>query len=94
MFATLKNIGTGSLALTKPTSKTRSNYLTKSLEEEAKKFARQKHKPATVKELTPRLYLAGQAMGGFLAAGRQTWRMQEIKKASYDWADYMLEDDT
>ena len=94
MFATLKNIGTGSLALTKPTSKTRSKYLTKSLEEEAKKFARKKHKPATVKELTPRLYLAGQAMSGFLAAGRQTWRMQEIKKASYDWADYMLEDDT
>ena len=94
MFETLKNIGTGSLALTKLTSKTRSKYLTKSLEEEAKKFARQKHKPATVKELTPRLYLAGQAMGGFLAAGRQTWRMQEIKKASYDWADYMLEDDT
>ena len=68
--------------------------MTKSLEEEAKKFARQKHKPATVKELTPRLYLARQAMGGFLAAGRQTWRMQEIKKASYDWADYMLDEDT
>ena len=68
--------------------------MTKSLEEEAKKFARQKRKPAKVKELTPRLYLAGQAMGGFIASGRQPWRMEEIRKASYDWADYMLEDDT
>ena len=68
--------------------------MTKSLEEEAKKFARQKRKPAKIKELTPRLYLAGQAMGGFITSGRQTWRMEEIRKASYDWADYMLEDDT
>ena len=68
--------------------------MTKSLEEEAKKFARQKRKPASVKELTPRLYLAGQAMSGFIGAGRQTWRMEEIRKASFDWADYMLEDDT
>ena len=93
MLKILKNIGTGSLALIKPTSKTRSKYLTKSLEEEAKKFARQKRKPAKVKELTPRLYLAGQAMSGFIAAGRQTWRMEEIRKASFDWADYMLQDD-
>ena len=68
--------------------------MTKSLEEEAKKFARQKRKPASVKELTPRLYLAGQAMGGFIATGRHPWRMEEIRKASFDWADYMLEDDT
>ena len=68
--------------------------MTKSLEEEAKKFARQKRKPAKVKELTPRLYLAGQAMCGFIATGRQPWRMEEIRKASYDCADYMLEDDT
>tara|TARA_B100000927_G_scaffold58697_1_gene45585 strand:+ start:156 stop:440 length:285 start_codon:yes stop_codon:yes gene_type:complete len=94
MFQTLRIIGTGSLALTKPTSKTRSKFLTKSLEEEAKKFARQKRKPASVKELTPRLYLAGQAMSGFLSTGRNAWRMEEIRKASFDWADYMLEDDT
>ena len=68
--------------------------MTKSLEEEAKKFAQKKRKPANIKEITPRLYLAGQAMSGFIAAGRQTWRMQEIRKASFDWADYMLEDDT
>ena len=68
--------------------------MTKSLEEEAKKFAQQKRKPAKVKELTPRLYLAGQAMSGFLSTGRNTWRMEEIRKASFDWADYMLQDDT
>ena len=68
--------------------------MTKSLEEEAKKFAQQKRKPVSVKELTPRLYLAGQAMGGFISSGRNTWRMEEIRKASFDWADYMLEDDT
>ena len=58
--------------------------MTKSLEEEAKKFARQKRKPAKVKELTPRLYLAGQAMGGFIAAGRQTWRMEEMSSLNSD----------
>ena len=70
--------------------------MTKSLEEEAKKFARQKRKPAKVKELTPRLYLAGQAMGGFIASGRQTWRMEEIRKDRKDLAamipvDFLLE---
>tara|TARA_R100001440_G_scaffold46620_2_gene66307 strand:- start:9307 stop:9576 length:270 start_codon:yes stop_codon:yes gene_type:complete len=80
MLKIQKIIGTGSLALTKPTSKTRSKYLTKSLEEEAKKFARKKRKPANVKELTPRLYLAGQAMGGFIAAGRQLGECKKLKK--------------
>ena len=68
--------------------------MTKSLEEEAKKFAQKKRKPANIKEITTRLYLAGQAMCGFIATGRQPWRTEEIRKASYDWADYMLEDDT
>ncbi len=68
--------------------------MAKTLQEEAKKFTQQKRKPTTIEGLTPRIYLAGQALSGFIANGRNTWRMQEIKKASYDWADYMLDDDT
>ena len=57
--------------------------MTKSLEEEAKKFAKQKRKPSTVKELSPRLYLAGQAMGGFIAAGRQRLDLEKGQKIKW-----------
>ena len=54
--------------------------MAKTLQEEAKKFTQQKRKPTATEGLTPRLYLAGQALSGFIANGRNTWRMQEIKK--------------
>ena len=65
-----------------------------SLEKEAKKFTQQKRKAPTTKSLTARIYLAGQALSGLLAGARSSNDMREIKRQAYDWADYMLDDDT
>ena len=65
-----------------------------SLEKEAKKFAKQKRKTLENKALTSRIYLAGQALTGLLVGARSSNNMQEIKRQAYDWADYMLDDDT
>ncbi len=65
-----------------------------SLEKEAKKFTQQKRKAPANKSLTPRIYLAGQALCGLLAGGRSSNNVQEVKRQAYDWADYMLDDDT
>jgi hypothetical protein len=68
--------------------------LKESLEKEAKKFTQQKRKAPAEKNLTPRIYLAGQALGGLLAGARVSNNMREIKRQAYDWADYMLDNDT
>lgn len=65
-----------------------------SLEKEAKKFTQQKRKAPQNTSLTARIYLAGQALTGLLAGARSSNNMQEIKRQAYDWADYMLDDDT
>lgn len=64
------------------------------LEKEAKKFTQQKRKAPAERELTPRIYLAGQALSGLLAGARASNDMREIKRQAYDWADYMLDDET
>ena len=66
--------------------------MSKELENEAKKYTQKKRTPKTVKPLTSRRYLAGQALAGLLpnSKGRQ---MPEIKRSAYEWADYMLDDD-
>ena len=64
------------------------------LEKEAKKFTQQKRKIVSSKGLTARIYLAGQALTGLLAGARSSNNMQDIKKQAYDWADYMLDEDT
>lgn len=64
------------------------------LEKEAKKFTQQKRKAPAEKSLTPRIYLAGQALSGLLAGARASNDMREIKRQAYDWADYMLDDET
>jgi hypothetical protein len=46
-----------------------------------------------MKPLTARRYLAGQALAGLLVHSRGASQMYDIKKAAYDWADFMLEDD-
>jgi hypothetical protein len=68
--------------------------LKESLEKEAKKFTQKKRKAPTTQSLTARIYLAGQALSGLLAGARASNNMQEIKRQAYDWADYMLDDDT
>ena len=64
------------------------------LETEAKKFTVRKRNPRTIKPLTTRRYLAGQALAGLLSVGRGAGRMSEVKRSAYDWADYMLDDDS
>jgi|TARA_R110000744_G_scaffold64017_4_gene131640 hypothetical protein len=67
--------------------------MSKELENEAKKYTQKKRTPKTVKPLTSRRYLAGQALAGLLPNSRGLTQMSEIKRAAYEWADYMLDDD-
>jgi len=63
------------------------------LEHEAKKYARKKRNPNMIKPLTARRYLAGQALAGILSGGRGALDMSEVRRSSYEWADYMLDED-
>ena len=67
--------------------------MSKELENEAKKYTQKKRTPKTVKPLTSRRYLTGQALAGLLPNSRGLTQMSEIKTAAYEWADYMLDDD-
>ena len=67
--------------------------MSKKLELEAKKFTQKKRTSKAMKPLTARRYLAGQALAGLLINSKGVSQMADIKRAAYDWADYMLEDD-
>lgn len=67
--------------------------MSKELELEAKKFTQKKRTSKAMKPLTARRYLAGQALAGLLTNSKGVSQMADIKRAAYDWADYMLEDD-
>jgi len=63
----------------------------KTLEQEAQEFRETK----AVKEppMSPRIYLAGQALAGLLAANRGSYiRFEDVRREAYEWADKMLED--
>ena len=62
-----------------------------SLETEAKSYTRKKRNPNMVKPLTARRYLAGQALAGILSGSRGALNMSEVRRSSYEWADYMLD---
>ena len=62
------------------------------IEQEAKAF-RKKQTPKSLKPLTSRRYLAGQALAGLLARGRGFVNKADMKREAFEWADYMLEDD-
>ena len=62
------------------------------IEKEAKAF-RKKQTPKSLKPLTSRRYLAGQALAGLLARGRGFVNKADMKREAFEWADYMLEDD-
>ena len=62
------------------------------IEKEAKAF-RKKQTPKSLKPLTSRRYLAGQALAGLLARGRGFVNKADMKREAYECADYMLEDD-
>ena len=61
------------------------------LEQEAKKYSRNKRNPNMIKPLTARRYLAGQALAGILSGGRGALNMSEVSRSSYEWADFMLD---
>ena len=65
----------------------------KNLAEEAKKYTNKKRTPRTLKPLTSRRYLAGQALAGILSGSRGSLNMTEVKRSSYEWADFMLEEE-
>ena len=63
----------------------------KTLEQEAQEF--RKTKIVEEPPMSARIYLAGQALSGLLAASRSGYvRSDEIKREAYEWADRMLED--
>lgn len=66
--------------------------MSKELENEAKKYKARKTNSKTLKPLTTRRYLAGQALAGILANSRGTLNMSELRRSAYEWADFMLED--
>ena len=63
------------------------------LASEAKKFRQKRRISETIKPLTTRRYLAGQALSGILSSNRGVLIMSEVKREAYAWADYMLEED-
>ena len=64
------------------------------LEQEAKKYTRKKRNPDMIKPLTARRYLAGQALAGILSSSRGAFNMSEVKRTAYEWADFMLDDES
>lgn len=96
MTITLQSTESGSLVLIRLTFITWSEYLNKkqlSLEAEAEEYRKKKiGRPIKNKPLTARLYLAGQALAGLLAANQGRVRVEEIKHEAFEWADKMLED--
>jgi hypothetical protein len=62
------------------------------LETEAKKYVQNKRTPKDTKPLTARRYLAGQALAGLLVNSKGS-QMSDIKRAAYEWADFMLSED-
>ena len=67
--------------------------MSKELENEAKNYTKKKRNVKTMKPLTARRYLAGQALAGLLHNSKGLVQMVDIKKSAYEWADFMLEDD-
>lgn len=94
---TQKLTKTGNTGSTKPTTQTwKEEELETKLKEEASKFkavVKKKTPPPVVRQMSPRIYLAGQALTGLLARHQGPMRMEELKREAYQWADYMLSDE-
>jgi len=63
------------------------------LELEAKNFKKRKVTAKSLKPLTSRRYLAGQALTGLLARSNGYVNMEVLRREAYEWADFMLDDD-
>ena len=64
-----------------------------SLQEEAKDFKKRKVTAKSLKPLTSRRYMAGQALTGLLARSSGYVNREVLRREAYEWADFMLEDD-
>ena len=63
------------------------------LELEAKNFKKRKVTAKSLKPLTSRRYLAGQALTGLLARSNGYVNMEVLRREAYEWADFMLDED-
>ena len=63
------------------------------LQEEAKNFKKRKVTAKSLKPLTSRRYMAGQALSGLLARSNGYVNMESVRREAYEWADFMLDED-
>ena len=63
------------------------------LQEEAKSFKKRKVTAKSLKPLTSRRYMAGQALSGLLARSNGSVNMGVLRREAYEWADFMLDED-
>ena len=67
----------------------------RNIEQEARNFnkLRTVRGSKSAKPLTTRRYLAGQAMSGLIARGKNNEHMKDVVREAYEWADSVLEED-
>ena len=63
------------------------------IEMEAKDFKKRRVTAKSLKPLTSRRYMAGQALSGLLARSNGYVNMESVRREAYEWADFMLDDD-
>jgi len=63
------------------------------IQQEAKDFKKRKVTAKSLKPLTSRRYIAGQALSGLLARSSGSVNMEVLRREAYEWADFMLEED-
>ena len=63
------------------------------IEVEAKDFKKRKVTAKSLKPLTSRRYMAGQALSGLLARSNGYVNMESVRREAYEWADFMLDYD-
>ena len=63
------------------------------LQEEAKNFKKRKVTAKSLKPLTSRRSMAGQALTGLLARSSGYVNREVLRREAYEWADFMLEED-
>jgi len=63
------------------------------IQEEAKNFKKRKVTAKSLKPLTSRRHVAGQALSGLLARSSGSVNMEVLRREAYEWADFMLEED-
>lgn len=94
---TQKKTGNGSTDSTQPTNKTLNEEdWEDKLKKDALKFkavAKKKTPPPKIRQMSPRVYLAGQALAGLLARHQGPIRMEEVRREAFQWADFMLSDE-